>query len=1533
MKNKIAFVDCEIGTDNKKIYDMGAVLDDGNTFHSSSVRDFFEFIKNTKYLCGHNIIHHDLKYLYTQTNKRIKAQEIDTLYLSPLFFPEKIYHSLLKDDKLQSEELNNPLNDARKAEQLFYSEVNAFNNLPHSLKQIFYELLHNRKEFSGFFNFISFYSAPYTVESVIKREFKGRICENTDIRFWAKNYPVELAYALALIGANDYVSVTPPWLAKNFPEIENIIKKLRNTPCEKKCLYCREKMDVRIGLKKYFGYDNFRTYNGEPLQEKAAEAAMFGKSLLAVFPTGGGKSITFQLPALMSGDSTHGLTVVISPLQSLMKDQVDNLYQQGILNATTVNGLLSPVELADAYERILNGEVSILYISPEKLRSRTIEKMLLSRNVTRFVIDEAHCFSAWGQDFRVDYLYIGDFIKKLQEKKKLKESIPVSCFTATAKQKVISDICDYFKEKLNLQLEMYASSATRENLHYAVIYKETEEEKYNQLRFLIEQKKCPTIVYVSRTKKTEQLAAKLSQDGFPAKPFNGKMEAKDKIANQESFISNEIDVIVATSAFGMGVDKKDVKLVIHYDISDSLENYVQEAGRAGRDPSLQADCYVLYNDKDLDKHFIMLNQTKLSISEIQQVWKSIKDLTKQRTMISCSALEIARQAGWDNSIFEVETRIKTAIAALETAGYIRRDYNVPHIYATSINAKNMQEAAVRIDDSRLFSDADKVKAKRIIKSLISSRSIAKAGNDEAESRVDYLADMLGMTKDEVISTVDLMREDGLLADTKDMSAYILKNDTQNKSKQILDRFIKLEKYIYEFFSVDGLEINLKELNGNAINAGINHASVKNIRTVLYYLTLKNVILKDEYSSNSVMRITPMIERAILEEKLENRIDICYFILDELYRKATEEKQKGVEAEEILVSFSLVGLYQEYKAVPRMEWDKKEITLRDVEDALLYLSKIGSLKLEGGFLVLYNGMQITRLVTDNRIKYKLEDYRVLDEFYKQKIRQIHIVGEYANLMVRDLDKALQFVQDYFQMDFKLFISKYFKGERIEEINRNITPQKYRQLFGELSKKQKEIIDDNESRYIVAVAGPGSGKTKLLVHKMASLLLTEDVKHEQLLMLTFSRAAANEFKKRLIELIGNAAYHVEIKTFHSYCFDLLGKIGSLDGVGNVIQEAVEKINSGEVEQGKIAKTVLLIDEAQDMDRDDYSLIQALIHNNDEMRVIAVGDDDQNIFQFRQSDSKYFHSLVENEGAKKYELIENYRSKKNIINFANSFLKEMKNRIKVNPLIAVQEEDGIVELVYHTSDNIEEAVVNQLLETYKGGNAGVLTETNIEAASIVGMLLKIGLRAKLIETDEKIKLFNLYEVRYFLYHIRRTSNEPTISDEIWKNELKRFKVMFNNSSCYRNCLMLFEEFAHLNKVKYKSDFEEYIKESKYENYYSDDKETIYVSTIHKAKGREFDNVYIMLSSSSKMTEEYKRKIYVGITRAKKALFVHYNNELFSRVQAENIIKKADNKNYTESKEICLQLSYSDVFLDYFIERQSDILKLRSGMELFIK
>lgn len=1523
--NHYAIVDVEVGTKDNKIHDIGAIRYDGAIYHNPSKTGVLDFINSIDFVCGHNIIHHDAKYLFDV--ERQNCLLVDTLYMSPLLFPERPYHKLVKDDKLMSDQINNPVNDCEKAKILLFDEIEKWNSLSINNQKIFASLLYNQKEFEGFMRMVKAERISHGLSELIKNVYSGKICTNADIETFVQQNPCELAYALALIDTADNHSVTPSWVLHNYPNVEFVISKLRHTYCDEGCEYCNSQLNIFKNLKKIFGYDEFRKYEGEPLQENAVKAAVEGKSLLAIFPTGGGKSLTFQLPALIDGDSVHGLTVVISPLQSLMKDQVDNLTERGITDATTINGMLDPINRADAIQKVQDGDASILYIAPEMLRSRTIEKILMARHVVRFVIDEAHCFSSWGQDFRVDYLYIGKFIKEYQEKKRCKQPIPVSCFTATAKQKVVQDICDYFKQTLDLDLELFASSASRTNLRYSVIHAETDDDKYTKLRILVSETNCPTIVYVSRTKRTIELAAKLSRDGFKALPFNGKMEVDTKIANQEAFMNDQVSIIVATSAFGMGVDKSDVGLVIHYDISDSLENYVQEAGRAGRNPHLNAKCYVLYSDNDLDKHFILLNQTKLSISEIQQIWKAIKSFTKHRNKICCSALEIARQAGWDDSVYDIETRVRTALAALEQGGYLERGNNVPHVYATGITVKNVEEARNRLNASLIFEKDEIEKSVRIIKSLISQKYTSKNKDAESESRIDYLADILGLNKSEVISAVERMRQEGILADSKDISAFLQDaGDSERKSQALLDKFGRLEKYILSHIPDETLQISYKQLNDNAVKDGITTSKEKDIRTLLNFLSAKKYTKKKEDAAHNLeISRQNTLESTLI--RFEKRQDICRFIIEWLYKIAAEMPQEA--SKNSAIKFSVIELLKDIKSSNHgLFCNFDNLQIEDVEEALLYLSKIGALKLEGGFLVLYNAMNITR-IKDNKSRYKQDDYRMLNEFYKQKIQQVHIVGEYANLMVQDYNAALQYVQDYFQMDYKKFISKYFKGERSNEIERNLTPQKYKQLFGQLSTRQMEIISDKESRCIVVAAGPGSGKTRVLVHKLASLLLLEDIKHEQLLMLTFSRAAATEFKQRLIELIGNAAHFVEIKTFHSYCFDLLGRIGNLEDAKNVVAKAAEMIEQGEVEPNRIGKTVLVIDEAQDMSSEEFSLVRALMNNNEEMRVIAVGDDDQNIYEFRGSDSKYMYQLAQEQGSRFIEMTENYRSSHKVVNFANALACAITQRIKTSPIVSMSKNEGLVEVTHHKSRFLYQPLVENLKRQKGKGTTCVLTQTNEEAVITVAMLKRIGINSKLIQSMDKLRFCNLAEMRFFLKMIESNSHTPLISDSTWEDAKQRTFNNYERSNSLpyvKRCIDLFEL---TNKAKYRSDFKEFVFESAIEDFCDTTGTDVIVSTIHKAKGREFDNVFMLLSTvNSKPDDNTLRRFYVGITRAKNNLFIHTNGNLFDEfyVDKHNI----DQKEYPTPEEVVLQLSHKDVNLGFFKNIKSEILALRGGDEL---
>lgn len=1531
--SRYAVVDAEVSLKDKKVRDIGALRYDGAVFHRADLKALDTFLQEIDFLCGHNIVHHDAPYLFP--DKPFSGLLVDTLYFSPLLFPERPYHRLVKDEKLIVEELNNPVNDCKKAKDLLLDEVDRWHRLALEQQQIFSSLLLPKLEFMGFLYFVGATTVSDNLVDLIRNQYQEKICRHADLAQIIKKYPVELAYALALISTTDRRSITPGWVLNSYPAVEYVIHLLRQKPCnDPRCPYCQVQLDARANLKRFFGYDQFRTYQGEPLQQKAVEAALSGRSLLAIFPTGGGKSLTFQLPALVEGRTAHGLTVVISPLQSLMKDQVDNLADRGIEEAVYINGLLDPISRTNAIERVQMGDASLLYIAPEMLRSKTIERVLMSRHVVRFVIDEAHCFSSWGQDFRVDYLYIGKFIRKYQQERRLEEPIPISCLTATAKQKVVQDICDYFKRTLDLDLDLFASKATRTNLHYSVIHAETDEEKYQLMRGIISQEECPTIVYVSRTKRARELAERLSRDGYKALPYYGKMDSEDKVANQEAFMTDSVRIIVATSAFGMGVDKSDVGLVIHYDISDSLENYVQEAGRAGRDPKLEAKCYVLYSDNDLDKHFILLNQTKLSLSEIQQVWKAVKTMTAKRVQVTCSALEIARQAGWDDTVSDIETRVRTALSALEESGYLERGNNIPHVYATGITVKNMEEARLRLEKSVFFEKKEIETAARIIKSLITQKYTSRTQEAEAESRIDYLADILGLTRVEVVSAVNRMRQEGILADSKDISAYLLDLGlTAKPSQEILERFAKIERYILERLQEGSINASYKQINDTAIEAGISVSKEKDIRTLLYFLSIKGYTRKKHLQGDKI-EILPIIDAEALHKRFEKRLEISRSAINWLYQMAQESgymKQDREEASKKAIQFSVIELQKWIKS-QNLFFEFEDIGLEDVEEALLYLSKIGALKLEGGFLVLYNAMKIHRL-KERKFNYKKDDYKTLSEFYMQKMQQIHIVGEYANLMVRDYEAALIYVQDYFLMDYTKFIAKYFRGERRQEIERNITPERYKKLFGELSERQREIIQDRDSRCIVVGAGPGSGKTRVLVHKLASLLLLEDVKHEQLLMLTFSRAAAIEFKLRLMELIGNAAHFVEIKTFHSYCFDLLGRVGRLEEVGDVVSSAVKMIQAGDVEPNRLAKTVLVIDEAQDMSKKEYELVKELLKINEEMRVIAVGDDDQNIFAFRGSDSSYMKRLADGEGGRYMEMTENYRSAGAIVRFAQGFTKNISHRMKKTPIQAMKEHEGLVEVVKHIEGtSLYEPLVEKIKQTKQRGSIGVLTQTNEEALSLRALLLKEGIPCRLIQTMEGFRFISLMEVRHFIKYLEEDLKAPLVPLELWEEVKKKtFGYYADSESLHylQRCISIFER---THPQIYLSDFKNFVYESSLEDFCELPEMEVVISTIHKAKGLEFDQVYLLVDKLKNREDDQMRCLYVGITRARKQLFIHTRADVFEGLEA---IHTLDNRSYEPPQQMILQLSHKDLKLGHFkdIEKKKLVLRLKSGVGLYYR
>jgi ATP-dependent DNA helicase RecQ len=340
------------------------------------------------------------------------------------------------------------------------------------------------------------------------------------------------------------------------------------------------------------------------------------------------------------------------------------------------------------------------------------------------------------------------------------------------------------------------------------------------------------------------------------------------------------------------------------------------------------------------------------------------------------------------------------------------------------------------------------------------------------------------------------------------------------------------------------------------------------------------------------------------------------------------------------------------------------------------------------------------------------------------------------------------------------------------------------------------------------------------------------------------------------------------------------------------------------------------------------------NEGLRIIAVGDDDQNIFSFRGSSSIHMESLLNEPDAKKHELIDNYRSSANIVEFANQFAAQISHRLKTTPIMPRRKENGKISICKLFSENIAIPVANAVMDIKPSGSTCIVTRTNEEALNIVGLLLKSGIAARKIQTNNGFNLYNLAELRDFIVYVSTKDDSYVITEDLWQQAKNNLNKIYAESKNLPSTLKLINDFEETNsKVKYKSDFKQFVCESRLEDFISDSEGSRLVSTIHQTKGREFDNVFLAFSQFYKWDDIRKREIYVSITRAKQNLHIFYNSDYFDKINVENMQKTFDYNSYPLPDQIVLQLSHEDVVLSYFAHLNEEIDSLVSGKELSIR
>lgn len=1608
--------DIEVNEKNT-IYAIGAVfrgkrflVGSGKKVDKKQLSMFDEFGSAATFILGHNILRHDLPRLKERAPalKILQKPAIDTLYLSPLAFPENPYHRLVKDYQIVRDSVNDPAEDALLASRIFSEQWDAFTGqfADGSEAPVLYRsFLQSGDDMGGTADALGAMGIPLLAGDDLYDSFtrlaRPHACITAIKHIIAqlKNGTIShpaLAYVTAWLTVAGGNSVLPPWVRHHFPEVPTLLHQLRENPCDdQQCNYCATHHSPQLFLQDYFGFADFRAKpaneDGKSLQEEIVIAAAKDVTFFATLPTGGGKSLCYLLPALMCYQRRNLLTIVISPLQALMKDQVDNFSKQtGTKIATVLYGMLTMPERGEVQESIRLGDVGILYISPEQLRNNSFIKTVAQREIGAWVFDEAHCLSKWGHDFRPDYLYSIRFIREFSQKEKTTIP-PVQCFTATAKKDVKSEIIDIIQSELGLRVSQFSGGHERTNLHYEVWPVERYEKNQTILELLRARYRSSgsVVIYCSSRKNTENLAEFLQGEGYTAEAFHAGLEPSLKKRVQENFIDGLTPVICATNAFGMGIDKDNVRLVIHADIPGSLENYLQEAGRAGRDRDA-AECILIFSEQDIEGQFRLSSRSRLTQREIAQLLRGIRYSAKGEDSVVLTAGELMRMDVVDIDPDEhpdSDTRVRTAISWLERTGYLQRNENNTRVFQGKPLVKDMEEAAEKIAKLDL-SNRQQERWLAILGAFMERNPSGGFSADDLATLSAFATtenDSKSETETErVIRTLHDMARQGLLSNETTLTAYIRYKVTKSAKDQ-LQRICALEtdflKVLQDTVPDADIEtplvIDLRQVNQQLIDHGYEDSTPHNLKLILYGLSRDGKGLAGQKGSVSLKakgnnRFNIVLHRnwQTLNKTVKIRQQAAHIVLQTMIGTISPATSRNAS---LLVEFTLEqiidGLRRDLTLLPLLR-----DPLAAAERALTFMHEQNVIALQHGLAVFRQAMTITINPEAKARRYSQADFSPLKTHYQERNFQIHVMNEYARQALDKLSAAMNLVASYFNDEKEDFVKRFFPGKG-KFLERATSEQSYLRIVDDLKNSaQEQIVSAATEKNMLVMAGPGAGKTRVVAHRVAFLLRVKRVRPGAILVLCFNRSAVLVLRRRLRDLVGNDMLGVTTLTFHGLALRLTGRSlvtakGQQRGrdeidFREVIKDAIKLLN-GEIDvlgfgDGPPRDTLIgrfshiLVDEYQDIDAEQYELVSLLAgktleESDQKMTILAVGDDDQNIYRFRGANVDFIRRFHDEYKAEIHHLIENYRSSANIIAAANLLISQNKDRMKTeHPIRINKAREGLPDggnwqindriglgkvQVLEVQNQREQALalleeirrMQRLESTFDLGSCAILAREWRELDSIRSVFESADIPVSLNWGKSSFpSLVRIREGALLLDHLHEHRSEMIAADSLL--DLLPYDAAQDNIWQANLRSLLAEWREESGNIPQPASFvEDYLYEALADqNRAKNLHNGVFLSTIHSVKGLEFDHVFILGAGWQKRQgqdmEEERRLYYVAMSRARATLHLfsikEMNNPHVPVLSGDFMLPRKikpmqqTNKKFTERYEL---LGMKELFLDY--------------------